>query len=247
MVWANPSRYSPLAELEVRYRQRKAELLAKVDLKEYVDHPFLFASRQSITAGLSRIKLYEKILGVQGSIVECGVHKGGSLMLYYHLSSIFEPYALNRQIYGFDTFEGFPSISENDPDSVNRAMFSDADCEILQELINLSDLNRPLPNVPKCQLIKGDATDTIPRFKKEHPELIIALLYLDFDLYEPTKVAIENFLPLVPKGGIVVFDELNSQKWVGETVAFKESINLNEIRLKKFPFDGWPSYFIVGE
>ncbi|MFX1391778.1 MAG: TylF/MycF/NovP-related O-methyltransferase [Promethearchaeota archaeon] len=74
---------------------------------------------------------------------------------------------------------------------------------------------------------------------------MIALLYLDFDLYEPTKVALEHFFPLVPKGGIVAFDELNALKWVGETKALKEFFDINKIRLRKFPFNGWGSYFIV--
>ena len=58
-------------------------------------------------------------------------------------------------------------------------------------------------------MIKGDATKTIPKFVKENPYLIIALLYLDFDIYEPTKVALEHLLQLVPKGGIVGLDEIN--------------------------------------
>ena len=31
---------------------------------------------------------------------------------------------------------------------------------------------------------------------KNHPELTCALLYLDFDIYKPTKVALESLLPL---------------------------------------------------
>jgi hypothetical protein len=71
--------------------------------------------------------------------------------------------------------------------------------------------------------------ETIPIYVKENPHLIIAMLYLDFDLYEPTKVALENFLPLVPKGGIVAFDEVNSKKWAGETIALKEVLNINNL------------------
>ena len=101
--------------------------------------------------------------------------------------------------------------------------------------------------MPKVDLVEGDACSTIPAYVTNHPELIVALLYLDFDLYEPTKVAIENLLPLVPKGGIVVFDEVNVKRWAGETQALKECLRLNEITLKRFAFDPWPSYFVVGE
>ena len=49
---------------------------------------------------------------INGSIVECGTHRCNSTFLYYHLSSIIEPYNYNRKIIGFDTFEGIKSIKK---------------------------------------------------------------------------------------------------------------------------------------
>jgi hypothetical protein len=43
---------------------------------------------------------------------------------------------------------------------------------------------------------------------KTPPDLVVAMLILDTDLYESTKVALQTFLPLMPKGGLVVFDEV---------------------------------------
>jgi hypothetical protein len=232
---------------EIAYEQKRKEFIDSIDFPNYMDDPFLFMKRQKLTGYLSRIKFFEKILNVKGSIIECGVHKGGSLMLYYHLSSILEPHAFNRKIYGFDTFEGFRSISDNDEKILSSDMFSNTSFDVLNRAIELQDMNRPISHVEKCILVKGDATNTIPQFVEAHPELIVSLLYLDFDLYEPTKVALEHFLPLVPKGGIVAFDELNSKKWMGESKALKELIKMNEIKLEKFSFDPWPSFFVVGD
>ena len=50
------------------------------------------------------------------------------------------------------------------------------------------------------------------------------MLYLDFDIYEPTLTALENFLPRMPKGSVIAFDELNNPDWPGETMAFLESM-----------------------
>ena len=80
---------------------------------------------------------------------------------------------------------------------------------------------------------------------EKNPQLIITMLYLDFDLYKPTKVALEYFLPLIPKGGIVGLDELNYEKWVGETTALKETVSIGSVSLKKFHYSPWESYFIV--
>ena len=231
-------------ENEKEFEKQRARLI-KGRTEEYVDQFAVTTRRQTICHALTRIKLFEKILDVKGSIVECGVYRGEGLMLYYHLSSLLEPYAFNRKIYGFDTFAGFQSITDKDPLKLPAAALADADYEFLKEMISVHDLNRPLSHLPKCGLVKGDATVTIPEFKIAHPELIIALLYLDFDIYAPTKVALEHFLPLVPKGGIVAFDELNVAKWSGETVAFKEMLELNKIELKKFPFEPYVSYFVV--
>jgi len=235
------------SQVEKEYDIERDKFLKEVDLKGYIDHPFLFTKRQRVTDYLTRIELFKKILNVQGSIVECGVYKGGSLMLYYHLSSILEPYGLTRKIIGFDTFEGFRSISEKDSEAADEKMFSGASYDTLKMAIKLNDMNRAVSHIPKCEIIRGDATVTIPEYRSNHPELIIALLYLDFDIYEPTKVALQEFLPMVPKGGIVAFDELNVKKWAGETKALKECLEINKIKLQKFYFDPWPSFFIVGE
>ena len=53
-------------------------------------------------------------------------------------------------------------------------------------------------HIEKMELIKGDATKTIPHYVKNNPQLIISLLYLDFSTYIPTKVALKHLLPLVP-------------------------------------------------
>ncbi len=64
------------------------------------------------------------------------------------------------------------------------------------------------------------------------------MLFLDFDLYEPTMVALEHLLPRVPKGGIVAFDEINNKFWPGETLAaFEKFGGFNNVEIKKFAFD----------
>ena len=145
-------------------------------------------------------------------------------MLLGHLSSIIEPYAINRKIIGFDTFAGFKSITKIDG-KVSNKDFSNVSIKNLKQAIELYDLNRTLGHMQKIELVQGDATKTIPKYVRDHPELTIALLYLDFDLYKPTKIALEQFLPLIPKGGIIAFDEFNYEHFKGETAAVKRFLN----------------------
>jgi hypothetical protein len=55
----------------------------------------------------------------------------------------------------------------------------------------------------------------------------VSLLYLDFDIYEPTAVALEHFLPRMPKGSIVAFDEL--YKFKLESFPFEPEISFIQL------------------
>lgn len=207
-----------------------------------LDSPMLHISRQTFTSILTRIELFKMIREVQGSVVECGVYKANNLMTFFHMSNIYEPFAFTRKVIGFDTFEGFPSISTSDPTAVVGHL-SDTNYPLISELVRSQEINKALPNINKIELVKGDVHKTIPEYKKNNPQLIIALLYLDFDLYEPTKLALEELLPLVPQGGIIAFDELNQFRWAGETKALDAILGITNVELKKFSFDPHVSYF----
>jgi hypothetical protein len=205
-----------------------------------------YVRRQQISRFLVRYELFKMTLQVKGSIVECGVHNGGGLMAWANLSAALEPMALHRRVIGFDTFEGFPSLDEADRvnDSSNPCLHeggfaSHPDTyQELQDCIAAFDGNRFLNQFDKVHLVKGDAIQTIPTFVQENSHLLVSLLFLDFDIYEPTKVALECFIPRMPKGAIIAFDEINNSYWKGETVAMLEVLgDLNKYQVEKFPFD----------
>ena len=173
-------------------------------------------------------------------------------MTWAKLSSAFEPYALDRRIFGFDTFEGFTEINDKDVstegnEQSRKGGFNtgyDAFAE-LSELKMEYDQNRFLNQYEKLFLIRGDAVETIPFFVKEHPYLLISLLFLDFDLYKPTKVALENFLPRLGKGSILAFDEINNPWWPGETEAVMECLDIKKNAINRFSFDPNIAYIVL--
>jgi hypothetical protein len=208
-----------------------------------------YVPRQNLTYFLAKYEIFKKILPIHGSIVECGVYMGGGLMGFSQLSSIFEPVNFQRKIIGFDTFSGFSSITKHDDGSTSEfakkgALASNAYDDI-QDAIELYDQNRFLNHIPKVELIKGDATKTIPKYIKNNPHTLVSLLYLDMDIYQPTKVALEYFLPRMPKGAIIVFDELNMKQWVGETKALIDTIGVNNLKLERFSFNTNMSYAVI--
>ncbi len=200
-----------------------------------------YVRRQNLTRFMALYEIFKRVLNVKGSVVECGVHQGFGLMTWSKLAAILEPANIMRRIYGFDTFSGFPSLAEADRTAASAHvrtgdLFADSHDELL-ELVATHDSTRFLGHVSKVKLIKGDATQTIPAFVKESPHVLVSLLFLDFDLYEPTKVALETFLPRMPKGAIVAFDELDNPLWPGETTAMLEVLDKYKLRLERLPFD----------
>lgn len=208
-----------------------------------------YVRRQNLTRFLVLYEIFKKIINVKGSIIECGVNSGYGLMSWAKFSAILEPVNLTRRIYGFDSFEGFPSISEKDKSKysnhIKKGDLAANTYKELNELTKIYDSTRFLGHVEKVNLIKGDAVKTIPKFIKENPHLVVSLLYLDFDLYEPTKIALEHFLPRMPKGSIIAFDELDNPLWPGETEAMLELFEEKRLSMHRLPFDPYVGFAIV--
>jgi hypothetical protein len=207
-----------------------------------------YVRRQHLKRFLAMYELFKLILPVKGSIVECGVFRGFSLMSWAKLSSILEPENLTRRIYGFDSFNGFPSVSSNDRTGSGIAEVGDfqtSSYDELTELLRVYDQDRFLGHIPKVQLIRGDASKTIPEFVQQNRHLLVSMLFIDLDLYEPTKAALEHILPRMPKGSILAFDELDNPIWPGETEALLEKMQLNRLRIQRFDWDPYIGFAVL--
>ena len=50
--------------------------------------------------------------------------------------------------------------------------------------------------------------------------------------------------PLMPKGSVVILDQINQEPYPGETLAVKEILGLGSLNLKRFEWETGLSYFI---
>jgi len=243
-----PSRTTPE---EVTYRNELNEYFTN-SIGTNIEKLLNFAKyvpTQELRKFICRYEIFCKIANVHGSIIECGVLFGGGLMTWAQLSEIFEPINHTRNIIGFDTFSGFTSVSDKDnPDNASQGKVGglavDSYADLCQS-IYLYDKTRFLKHIPKVKLVKGDVRDTLPKYLEENPHLVVSLLWLDFDVYEPTLIALKHLVKRIPKGGIIAFDELNHEVWPGETVAVIEELGLQNLRIQRFPFGGTLSYAVV--
>ncbi len=210
-----------------------------------------YVRRQSLTRFLVLYELFKLALPIKGSIIECGVNRGFGLMTWAKLSAILEPVNFTRRIYGFDTFTGFPRVDAKDAVHLDefrvakQGLLASNSAAELEHLVGLYDQDRFLGHVGKVELIEGNAAESIPQFVAERPHLVVSLLFLDFDLYEPTRAAIEEFVPRMPKGAIIAFDELDNPKWPGETLALLETVGIGKLELRRLNFDPYIAYALI--
>ena len=157
-----------------------------------------------------------------GDFVECGVWKGGNIIL---LKKLIEQFNLKKNIYGFDTFEGMVEPSFYDVNYNNKSakkMFDEhKKNEIGFAMCSLDDVKRNIKKNTKTDnifLIKGKVEDTLKN-KRKLPKKI-SILRLDTDFYESTKIELEILFPRLVKGGVLIVDDYGF--WKGAKKAVDE-------------------------
>ena len=226
---------------------KAAQLSKTSNVERFANFP-LWAPRQNVARFMAQWEIYrEHILPVHGSIIECGVAFGGGLMAWAHFASILEPVNHVRRVVGLDTFSGFTGMSDQDAKAESGLAYAGGMAAPVEDEINnlayLHDLNRPVGHIPRIELVRGDACETIPKYVQDNPHLVVAALVLDFDVFAPTAAALRWFMPLMPRGAVVLFDEIGCKDWPGETQAALELIP--RLRLRRFPWCSTLSYAVM--
>lgn len=217
---------------------------------EIMQNLSLFISSKNLSRMLFFDHIYKQIVDVQGSVMEFGTRYGPNLAIFAALRGIYEPLNRMRKIIGFDTFKGFPSISDKDnPDSVlikpGSLSVTDDYAEYLDKIMQYHEADNPMSHIKKYEIVVGDASVEIDEYLKRNPETIVALAFFDMDIYEPTKICLRAISPRLVRGSVVAFDQLNDHDCPGETVALDEVFGLNSIKLKRYPYAARVSYFVV--
>ena len=234
------------ATIDEKFKQLHSQIMPNLGERAWSWDMQVLLKRQSLSRIIHYHEIYQHILKVPGSILEFGVQWGATLATLTSLRGMYEPYNHARKIIGFDTFEGFTSITNEDGDYSSDGQYTvNEGYEVqLNEILTLHEQLSPISHVKKFDLVKGDACITVPDYFENNPHLIVACAIFDFDIYKPTKIAIEQVLPRLTKGSVLVFDELNCKHFPGETQALLETVGLNNLRLINNPHQPYTSYAI---
>lgn len=240
-------------EFDIDIRDRIESLISGSQLtsQQAVEYFSVFTRRVTFAKTLAQIELFKKAVTIPGSIVELGVFKGLSFMLFLKLADIYCHGDTLKRVIGFDTWSGFVDLHENDGtpspsrDKVIGGFSAEGFYEILSKAIEIEQLDSQLPRFKRAELVKGDCRLTIPEYCEQNPGLRISLLHLDLDLYEPTLIALEHLYPRVVPGGIVILDEYGMEGFPGETKAVEDYFGSSLPVIQKFPFISTPGGYII--
>ena len=152
---------------------------------------------------------------IPGCVVECGVWRGGMS------AGMAEVLGADRNYFLFDSFEGLPPAREELDGTAAVAWQNKTDSPTYYNNCTAAETEAAaamkLSGATSFSLVKGWFNETLPRFT---PPSEIAVLRLDGDWYDSTRVCLENLYPHVAPGGIVIVDDYYN--WDGCARAINE-------------------------
>ncbi len=151
-------------------------------------------TRQRNLFRLSEIIEHEQI---PGAIVECGVLDGGAAALMACVTA-----SSGRAVHLFDAWEGLPQATPQDGE--HAASWTG---EVVGSPARVAAVMRKLSIEPwRIMIHRGWFNETFPI--TNIPQ--IALLHIDADFYEPTKLCLDRWYPHISPGGFVQIDDYDS-------------------------------------
>jgi O-methyltransferase len=201
--------------------------------------PFTMTSSERVW---SLLRAVDYVVGqpVEGDFVECGVWRGGSVMAIAR--RLRELDVTDRRIWLYDTFEGMTAPTESDVEAssgrtaaqlLEATDVGDGDnvwCVASQEDVENNVFRTGYPP-DRFTFVRGDVAQTLT---SDVPEQI-ALLRLDTDWYESTKVGLDVLYPRLAVGGVCILDDYGH--WQGARKAVDDYFEAAGMRPFMHPID----------
>lgn len=213
------------AEFPPDFTMQDVEIIKRVKSYTMTSPERIFALIQSVKYILNA--------NIAGTIVECGVWRGGGMMAV--ADTLLKHGKFDRDLYLFDTFEGMTKPSHLDISYLNESAsalfsvqkvtdYSSEWCYAQMEEVQRNLFGTGYPQ-EKLKFIKGRVEDKLPSLAPE----TIALLRLDTDWYESTRHELVHLYPRLSSGGVLIIDDYGY--WEGAKKATDEYFSQNNIHI----------------
>jgi hypothetical protein len=227
------------------WQMRKNNPLPEPELER---NPALFLRSSLLARFIAISDVYRMIVDTPGNIFDLGCWWGQNTILFENYRAIFEPFNKQRRIVSFDSFEGYINWSDNDQRSqiFNQNTYSTSPGydEFLRALLDTHEgINAVGHQRGMHEVVKGDATKTVPGYLSANPETIVALAAFDLGLYEPTKSVLQAIKPHLVPGSVLLMIHLTRKDLRGDGRAFLEVMAGTPYKLSKHP--NYPSFGIA--
>ncbi|RYE44965.1 MAG: hypothetical protein EOP48_22340 [Sphingobacteriales bacterium] len=184
---------------------------------------------------IGNLWLSSDFVDVEGSIIECGVWKGGMI------AGMAELFGNRKKYFLFDSFKGLPLAKEIDGNSASNwqndtegnTYFGNcsADITFATKIMDETKVD--------YKIYEGWFSETLPEFNTADP---IAILRLDGDWYESTYDCLRYLFPKVSYNGLIIIDDYAA--WEGCSKAVHDY--LSEIKsVSKIRMSTGGIYYIV--
>tara|TARA_B100000902_G_C26840550_1_gene683199 strand:+ start:28 stop:660 length:633 start_codon:yes stop_codon:yes gene_type:complete len=181
-------------------------------------------------------EIFKMTKNLKGSVVECGVFKGNSLIRFLTYNSLFKN--KNKNFFAFDTFAKFPNSNFH-----SDKKFIDKWSSIAGQSIKKNELNKILnrKKFKNVKLVEGNIFKTLKKVSTKYIKKI-SFLHLDLDTYDPTYYALNILYKKVEKGGVILIDDYGTVE--GATVATNKFIKENNLKINRIELDFKPIYLV---
>lgn len=208
-------KFKTLDERYLTQRRSFSEQCGPRELWSVIDHWPLYVGTGNLARFMAIGDMLRETLNVPGHVAEFGSWRGANLMFMTKLLRINDPHGC-KQVHCFESFAGLETFSAQDGSaSESEGGTYRGSYEELQAMIDLSELGDDIV------IHRGDIMQTLPDALKNEG-LSFSFIYCDTDLYAPSRLILDSLHPRLSKGGMIVMDEWNYDKWPGEAVAVRE-------------------------
>ncbi len=188
----------------------------KKDILLQLRDKFCNSNKENLLDTTRLIMLYQNIINVvqsvEGNMAEIGVYKGDTASILAHFCKEYD-----RQLFLFDTFQGF---AEQDLVGIDQLELEDYRDASLQQVKNIVGMEHNI------HYIKGYFPESIT---KQSEQSRYCLVHIDCDLYKPIKSALSFFWNRLNDGGIIIVHDYSSMYWKGATQAVEEFCKENRV------------------